>query len=85
MEHKKVKNAQELINKVRENISAVSQLALLSHAQCLTHYFTSLQRAYTKEALENFGKYTSVVDTPEITLAKMNSVNQSDVCTFFKK
>ncbi|XP_056352400.1 nebulin isoform X24 [Oenanthe melanoleuca] len=51
VEHKKVKNAQELINK----------------------------RAYTKEALENFSKYTSVVDTPEIVLAKMNSVNQSDL------
>ncbi|KAM3667962.1 nebulin isoform 18-T18 [Ammospiza maritima maritima] len=51
VEHKKVKNAQELINK----------------------------RAYTKEALDNFSKYTSVVDTPEITLAKMNSVNQSDL------
>lgn len=53
--------------------------------QCLRHYFTSLQRAYTKEAQENFSKYTSVVDTPEITLAKMNSVNQSDVCTLFLK
>ncbi|XP_063257113.1 nebulin [Prinia subflava] len=51
VEHKKVKNAQELINK----------------------------RAYTKEALENFSKYTSVVDTPEITLARMNAVNQSDL------
>ncbi|XP_077641005.1 nebulin isoform X10 [Lonchura striata] len=51
VEHKKVKNAQELINK----------------------------RAYTKEAMENFSKYTTVVDTPEITLAKMNSVNQSDL------
>ncbi|XP_066409176.1 nebulin [Molothrus aeneus] len=51
VEHKKVKNAQELINK----------------------------RSYTKEALDNFSKYTSVVDTPEITLAKMNSVNQSDL------
>ncbi|XP_058695191.1 nebulin isoform X3 [Poecile atricapillus] len=51
VEHKKVKNAQELIDK----------------------------RAYTKEALENFSKYTSVVDTPEIVLAKMNSVNQSDL------
>ncbi|XP_048164690.1 nebulin isoform X3 [Corvus hawaiiensis] len=51
VEHKKVKNAQELINK----------------------------RAYTKEALENFSNYTSVVDTPDIVLAKMNSVNQSDL------
>ncbi|XP_069636795.1 nebulin isoform X41 [Haliaeetus albicilla] len=51
VEHKKVKNAQELINK----------------------------RAYTKEALDNFSNYTSVVDTPDIVLAKINSVNQSDL------
>ncbi|KAM6349109.1 nebulin [Alca torda] len=51
VEHKKVKNAQELVNK----------------------------RAYTKEALDNFSNYTSVVDTPDIVLAKMNSVNQSDL------
>lgn len=56
-------------------------LALLSHAQCLRKYFISLQRAYTKDAIENFSKYTSVVDTPDIVLAKINSVNQSDVCT----
>uniref|UniRef100_A0A8B9ZYR3 Nebulin n=1 Tax=Anas zonorhyncha TaxID=75864 RepID=A0A8B9ZYR3_9AVES len=49
VEHKKVKNAQELINKVREN------------------------------ALDNFSNYTSVVDTPDIVLAKINSVNQSDL------
>ncbi|XP_076199304.1 nebulin isoform X30 [Aptenodytes patagonicus] len=51
VEHKKVKNAQELVNK----------------------------RAYTKEALDNFSNYTSVVDTPDIVLAKINSVNQSDL------
>ncbi|XP_042733695.1 nebulin isoform X14 [Lagopus leucura] len=51
VEHKKVKHAQELINK----------------------------RAYTKDALENFSKFTSVVDTPDIVLAKINSVNQSDL------
>ncbi|XP_040560349.1 nebulin isoform X45 [Gallus gallus] len=51
VEHKKVKHAQELINK----------------------------RAYTKDAIENFSKYTSVVDTPDIVLAKINSVNQSDL------
>ncbi|XP_075613453.1 nebulin isoform X32 [Balearica regulorum gibbericeps] len=51
VEHKKVKNAQELINK----------------------------KAYTKEALDNFSNYTSVVDTPDIVLAKINSVNQSDL------
>lgn len=42
-----------------------------------------MQRAYTKEALDNFSNYTSVVDTPDIVLAKINSVNQSDVCIFF--
>lgn len=42
-----------------------------------------MQRAYTKEALDNFSNYTSVVDTPDIVLAKINSVNQSDVCTSF--
>uniref|UniRef100_A0A8B9DDB7 Nebulin n=1 Tax=Anser cygnoides TaxID=8845 RepID=A0A8B9DDB7_ANSCY len=36
-------------------------------------------RAYTKEALDNFSNYTSVVDTPDIVLAKINSVNQSDL------
>ncbi|XP_074001751.1 nebulin [Numenius arquata] len=51
VEHKKVKNAQKLIDK----------------------------RAYTKEALDNFSNYTSVVDTPDIVLAKVNSVNQSDL------
>lgn len=32
VEHKKVKNAQELINKVRENVLAAMWLALLPHA-----------------------------------------------------
>uniref|UniRef100_A0A7M4EMP7 Nebulin n=1 Tax=Crocodylus porosus TaxID=8502 RepID=A0A7M4EMP7_CROPO len=36
-------------------------------------------RVYTKEALDNFSNMTSVVDTPEIVLAKINAVNQSDV------
>uniref|UniRef100_A0A672V067 Nebulin n=1 Tax=Strigops habroptila TaxID=2489341 RepID=A0A672V067_STRHB len=43
------------------------------------NYLISLQRAYTKEALDNFSNYTSVVDTPDIVLAKVNSVNQSDI------
>ncbi|KAM9235480.1 nebulin [Leptosomus discolor] len=51
VEHKRVKNAQELINK----------------------------KTYTKEALDNFANYSSVVDTPDIVLAKINSVNQSDL------
>ncbi|XP_029766411.1 nebulin isoform X18 [Terrapene carolina triunguis] len=51
VEHRKVKKAQELINK----------------------------RAYTKEALDNYSHFTSVVDTPDVVLAKINSVNQSDL------
>ncbi|XP_039350888.1 nebulin isoform X30 [Mauremys reevesii] len=37
------------------------------------------KRAYTKEALDNYSHFTSVVDTPDIVLAKINSVNQSDL------
>lgn len=44
----------------------------------------SLQRVYTKEALDNFSNMTSVVDTPEVVLARINAVNQSDVSIFFK-
>ncbi|XP_024608491.1 nebulin isoform X7 [Neophocaena asiaeorientalis asiaeorientalis] len=34
---------------------------------------------YKKDALANYPNFTSVVDPPEIVLAKINSVNQSDV------
>ncbi|XP_074072083.1 nebulin-like isoform X2 [Macrotis lagotis] len=37
------------------------------------------QIKYKKDALDNYPNYTSVVDPPEIVLAKINSVNQSDV------
>ncbi|XP_054334938.1 nebulin isoform X4 [Pongo pygmaeus] len=37
------------------------------------------QIKYKKNALENYLNFTSVVDPPEIVLAKINSVNQSDV------
>ncbi|XP_055973598.1 nebulin [Sorex fumeus] len=37
------------------------------------------QIKYKKDALDNYPNFTSVVDPPEIVLAKMNSVNQSDV------
>ncbi|XP_075861640.1 nebulin isoform X4 [Microcebus murinus] len=37
------------------------------------------QIKYKKDALENYPNFTSVVDPPEIVLAKINSVNQSDV------
>ncbi|XP_026634441.1 nebulin [Microtus ochrogaster] len=37
------------------------------------------QIKYKKAALDNYPNFTSVVDPPEIVLAKINSVNQSDV------
>ncbi|XP_004375436.1 nebulin [Trichechus manatus latirostris] len=37
------------------------------------------QIKYKKDARDNYPNFTSVVDPPEIVLAKINSVNQSDV------
>ncbi|XP_040084987.1 nebulin isoform X27 [Oryx dammah] len=37
------------------------------------------QIKYKKDALANYPNFTSVVDPPEIVLAKINAVNQSDV------
>ncbi|XP_077009926.1 nebulin isoform X9 [Tamandua tetradactyla] len=37
------------------------------------------QIKYKKDALENYPNFTSVVDPPAVVLAKINSVNQSDV------
>nr|KAF6353720.1 nebulin [Pipistrellus kuhlii] len=37
------------------------------------------QVKYKKAALDNYPNFTSVEDTPEIVLAKFNSVNQSDI------
>lgn len=39
----------------------------------------SLQIKYKKDALANYPNFTSVVDPPAVVLAKINSVNQSDV------
>lgn len=39
-----------------------------------------LQRNYKKNAINAFGKFTLVVDRPEIVLAKINAANLSDVC-----
>ncbi|XP_069472566.1 nebulin isoform X7 [Ambystoma mexicanum] len=36
-------------------------------------------RAYKKDAHDNFANFTHVVDTPEIVLASMNNINQSDL------
>lgn len=40
-----------------------------------------VQRLYKKNAKEEFGKFTLVVDRPEIVLAKINAANLSDVCS----
>ncbi|XP_034863933.1 nebulin isoform X9 [Mirounga leonina] len=37
------------------------------------------QIKYKKDALDNYPNFSSVVDPPEIVLAKINSINQSDV------
>lgn len=42
-------------------------------------YLYSFQIKYKKDALNNYPNFTSVVDPPEIVLAKINSINQSDV------
>lgn len=49
---------------------------------CLTLmlFFFFLQRLYKKNAIEGFGKFSLIVDRPEIVLAKINAANLSDVC-----
>lgn len=42
----------------------------------------SFQIKYKKDALANYPNFTSVEDPPEIVLAKINSVNQSDVSSY---
>ncbi|CAH2305485.1 nebulin isoform X10 [Pelobates cultripes] len=37
------------------------------------------ERAYKKDALDSFSKFTPVVDPPSVVLAKLNAVNQSDL------
>ncbi|XP_032713680.1 nebulin isoform X29 [Lontra canadensis] len=37
------------------------------------------QKKYKKDALDNYPNFTSVVDPPAVVLAKINSVNQSDI------
>ncbi|XP_063789619.1 nebulin isoform X5 [Pseudophryne corroboree] len=37
------------------------------------------ERAYKKDAKDNFARFSHVVDPPEIVLAKLNAVNQSDL------
>ncbi|XP_075036963.1 nebulin isoform X6 [Mixophyes fleayi] len=37
------------------------------------------ERAYKRDAVDNFAKYSHVVDPPAVVLAKLNNVNQSDL------
>ncbi|KAM6465183.1 nebulin isoform 38-T39 [Liasis olivaceus] len=37
------------------------------------------KRIYTKEAIDNFDNFTSIEDTPDVVLAKTNSIIQSDL------
>lgn len=39
-----------------------------------------LQRLYKKNAKEELGNYTLIVDRPELILARMYAANLSDVC-----
>lgn len=43
----------------------------------------SKQRAYKKDAKDNFGRFTNIVDRPEVLLAKVNAMNLSDVSFAF--
>lgn len=43
----------------------------------------SKQRLYKKDAMDNFAKFTNVVDRPEVLLAKVNAINLSDVSVSF--
>lgn len=52
-------------------------MGMLWGKTCHTHLY--LQIKYKKDALDNYPNFTSVVDPPEIVLAKINAVNQSDV------
>lgn len=38
-----------------------------------------MQRLYKKDAHDNFGRFTHIVDRPEVVLAKVNAFNLSDV------
>lgn len=83
VEHRKVKKAQELINKVSESFHKYKFPSYFRTWYLRRFYQLFLQRAYTKEALDNYSHFTSVVDTPDVVLAKINSVNQSDVSLIF--
>lgn len=56
--------------------SLIIQISIILQ-QCL--FLFPMQRLYKKDAKENFGRFTHIVDRPEVVLAKVNAFNLSDV------
>ena len=92
VDHVRVTKNQEMVNQVRRACWTSNQkltflpchtgTGALWGQSCLNR-LSSFQIKYKKDALDNYPNFTSVVDPPEIVLAKINSVNQSDVSSYF--
>lgn len=87
MDHVRVTKNQEMVNQVHKACYSYL-IACPPYLPCGNGYSVggdlsssslSLQVKYKKAALDNYPNFTSVEDPPEIVLAKINSVNQSDV------
>lgn len=88
VDHVRVTKNQEMVNQVCRACWIFNQKLtfLTGHigmgalwGQRYLNCLPSFQIKYKKDALDNYPNFTSVVDPPEIVLAKINSVNQSDV------